>query len=182
MSLSAWRLSRHGGCTSWQQRHHRCGATQSSLMKPSRCSTRLRSRRATWSGSGFTRPMPCAATRLAGSHASKGHSLSTAVFTRHSTQTRPTSWAERTPSSVVMGIRRGATVLEECAQRGTKASLRGRARRGDGFAAGPVEPHAARSLSVGIGCRQFAAVRNTARSAPCGAPTVRSRVNELLTS
>ena len=37
----------------------------------------------------------------------KGHSLSTAVFTRHSTQTRPTSWAERTPSSVVMGIRRG---------------------------------------------------------------------------
>ena len=44
-----------------------------------------------------------------------------------------------------------ATVLEEVRPGGTKASLRGRARRGDGFAAGPVEPHAARSLYVGIG-------------------------------
>ena len=101
-------------------------------------------------GIGIHKPTLCAATRLAGSHASKGYTLSTAVFTRHSTQTRPTSWAERTPSSVVMGIRVGHAG-RGVRPGGTRASLRGRARRGDWFAAGPVEPHAARSLYVGIG-------------------------------
>ena len=132
-------------------------------------------------GIGIHKPTPCAATRLAGSHASKGHTLSTAVFTRHSTQTRPTSWAERTPSSVVMGIRRGPRWSRRAPRGNQSESMRqGASRR---LVCGRPGGTSCREIVIcGHRCRQFAAVRNTARSAPCGAPMVRSRVNELLTS
>ena len=74
-----------------------------------------------------------------------------------------------------------ATVLEECAQGGPKRVYE--AGRVEAMVFGRPGGTSCREIAIcGHRCRQFAAVRNTARSAPCGAPTVRSRVNELLTS
>ena len=125
--------------------------------------------------------MPCAATRLAGSHASKGPYV---VYGGIHATLYPDEAHELGDAHAVVcgdGDSAWATVLEACAHGGQSESTRqGASRR---LGCGRPGGTSCREIAIcGHRCRQFVAVRNTARSAPCGAPMVRSRVNALLTS